>query len=173
VNVPFSTQDDLILPSREEVERTAKKQALLVKAREAASRAAALRESCSTWEEADALRRELHALVGVFQAKRIEALECLAEERRIEVRIGELLGPPLTPEDQRQADGTFGSPSLPGNDGGRDGLNDRWKCSGVAQFSSRLSKVSCSRLESVRAGEEVTLSPLLWGLPCGAGRGGT
>lgn len=106
------------LVPRVEVERIANREALLETARATAERAVELREHCSTAHEADELRRELHGLVGVFQAKRLTPVECIIEERRVEMRIGQLLGP-------RRQGARTDLTSSPGEEVGSPSLHDR------------------------------------------------
>ncbi len=89
---------ELALPTRASIETLARTKALAERQQEVAVIAAALRERCTSKQEADDLRREVKALIAVFAAKRVKTEELESEERRIEVRIGELLGPPMTRE---------------------------------------------------------------------------
>lgn len=83
---------ELVLPSKGEIERLANRQRLEVKQREIAEIAAARREMVQSAEEANELERELKALLGVFHAKRVRAKELEAEWQRYRKLLGKLLG---------------------------------------------------------------------------------
>lgn len=107
-----------LLPvTKAEIERLANTQKLEQWQHDVASAVAARRETITSLSEADTVRRELQVLIKAFQAKRIDAKECRAEERRFEILMGKLLGEPKVGRP------TATEESLPG----KDLLNDRYK----------------------------------------------